>query len=116
MDRQTYVDIRAVIDPWFSSNPIMPGRILLSFVWFGGLLYAFHYLKPYILRWFGWLLMPLGERSLSGYILQALLLPFIVVFIPVSESSFINAIITILVIFGLWTLIESKFVRKFIPR
>lgn len=115
MDRQTYVEIRAVIDPWFASNPVMPGRILLSFVWFGGLLYAFHYLKPYILRWFGWLLMPLGERSLSGYILQALLLPFIVVLIPVSQNGFMNAIITILVIFGLWILVESKIIRKLIP-
>lgn len=116
MDRQTYVDIRAVIDPWFTSNPIMPGRVILSFIWFGGLLYAFHYLKSFILRWFGWLLMPLGERSLSGYILQALLLPFIVVLIPVSRNSLVNGIITIVVIFGMWMLIESKLVRKFIPR
>lgn len=115
MDRQTYVDIRTVIDPWFTSNPIMPGRIILSFIWFGGLLYTFHYLKPFILRWFGWLLLPLGERSLSGYIVQALVLPIIVVFVPHTASSSINTLVTITVIIGIWILLQSKLVRKLIP-
>lgn len=116
MDRQTYVDIRTIIDPWFSSNPIMPGRIILAFIWFSGILLLFHYLKAPILRWLGWLLMPLGERSLSGYILQALVLPFVVVLIPVSSNSWINAIITIVVILGMWLLLNSKLIQKLIPR
>ena len=116
MNRETYVAIRAVIDPWFSSNPIMPGRVILAFIWFSGILLLFHYFKSFILRWFGWLLMPLGERSLSGYILQALLLPFIVVLVPVSSSPLINAIITIIVILAMWMLLNSKLVQKVIPR
>ena len=116
MNRETYVAIRAVIDPWFSSNPIMPGRVILAFIWFSGILLLFHYFKSFILRWFGWLLMPLGERSLSGYILQALLLPLIVVLVPVSSSPLINAVVTIIVILAMWMLLNSKLVQKVIPR
>lgn len=116
MNRDTYVSIRAVIDPWFGSDPVTPGRIVLSFLWFSGLLLIMHYLKPFIMRFFGWLLLPLGERSLTAYIVQALLLPIVVLTVPVSSSSLINLITTTIIIFIVWMLVQSRLVRKLIPQ
>jgi hypothetical protein len=115
MDRATYVSIRTIIDPWFSGNPVMPGRIVLSFLWFGGLLFTMHYLKSIIMKLLGWLLVPLGERSLSAYILQALILPFVVIIIPIGSSIY-NFIASLTVILIIWLILKSKIVKKIIPQ
>ena len=116
MSRDYYIGIREFIDPWFSNSPVMPGRVMIAFLWFSGLLLAIHYLKSYILRTFGWLLMTLGERSLSVYILQALLLPFIVVLVPESSYPWINALIAIVFILSVWGLLKIKLIAKLLPR
>lgn len=115
MSRDTYVGLRQGIDPIFSNNPMAPGRIILAFVWFSGLLVIIHLLKRYILRALGWLLIPFGERSLSVYCLQALLLPIIVVLIPVSSNQLLNATVPLLVILSFWALLKIPLIRKLLP-
>lgn len=116
MTRETYVELRQTIDPLFSNNPIMqPLRILLAFVWFSGLLVITHLLKKYVLRFLGWFLIPFGERSLSVYCLQALLLPIIVVVIPKSTDSIINTIIPLFVVFLFWVILKIPLMRKLLP-
>ncbi len=116
MPRDQYVALRASIDPWFSSNPMAIGRLALSFVWFSAMMLLLHALRPFIMRWFGWILIPMGERSLSYYILQALVLPIIVVFMKPSSISIVNAVITILLLLGMWALLKIPLLSRAIPR
>ncbi|NLA43128.1 succinyl transferase OpgC [Candidatus Saccharibacteria bacterium] len=115
MDRDTYVDIRTHIDPFFTLSPLAPGRVMLAFLWFAGLLLAFNLLSRQIMKTFGWLLIPLGEKSLSAYCLQALILPIVVVVLAPSGELF-NTTIGILVVLAIWWLLRIKWVGKIIPR
>ena len=116
ISRDTYISIRANVDPLFSNNPMVPARIGLAFIWFFGLLALFHVGKTYIKRFAGWLLMPFGQLSLSFYCLQALVLPFIVTFMPVSTNWLINGLIGIVVVLGIWALMRIKFINALLPR
>lgn len=115
MDRDTYVTMRTYIDPIFSLSPLAPGRTALAFVWFSGLLAAFHLFRPYVMKWLGWLLIPLGERSLSAYCLQALILPLIVISIAPGDELF-NTLIGLATILLIWWLLRKKWVQAIIPR
>ena len=116
MSRDTYIAIRSVLDPFFGDNPLMPGRIILSFIWFSGGLAFIHILRKYILKYGGWLLIPLGERSLSAYCLQALLLPLVVITIPISPHPIVNALVSLSVVLTCWALLQLKLVQKLLPR
>lgn len=113
MNRETYVSIRAVVDPWFENLRL--GSVILAFLWFGGLFTLTHLLRKHILRWFGWLLIPFGERSLSVYCLQALLLPLVVILVPISSDALINTIIAMAVVVSFWALLKIPLVRKLLP-
>ena len=63
----------------FSNFPMQPGRMILAFIWFGGLLAFFHVLRDPIMKFLGWVLVPFGKYSLTAYCLQAIILPFIVI-------------------------------------
>lgn len=112
----TYNAIRAATDPIFTNNPMSIGRMLLSFVWFGGLLAIFHHFKFFIMKWFGWLLMPFGTASLSVYCLQAILFVFLQAAIPQSQSSIINGLSTIVVILIVWGILKIPLVARLLPR
>ncbi len=114
MDRDQYVAIRTVIDPWFSGSPMAPGRILLSFLWMGGLFMFVHALRRYVMRFFGWLLIPLGGRSLSAYCLQALLLPVIVLTIPIGGWLY-NTAVALGIVLLCWWLLRIPFIKRILP-
>ena len=116
ISRDSYVTTRGFLDPWFTNNPMAIGRMLLSFVWFGGLLFLFHRFRDWIMKWFGWLLMVLGTLSLSAYCLQAILFVFIEAFIPISQSHIINALSTIVVILILWGILKMRIVQRVLPQ
>lgn len=116
MTREQYISLRTVIDPWFTSSPMSIGRLILSFIWFSAMLLFLHALRPFIMRWFGWLLIPMGERSLSYYILQALLLPIVVTFLQPSTIPIINAAIAIGLLLGMWALLKIPILSRNIPR
>lgn len=116
MDREQYVAIRGVIDPIFTVVPLTIWRVMLAFVWFGGLLSLFHVIKRPLMASFGWLLMEFGQYSLTAYCLQALLLGFVVSYIPVSESMVTNFIISSLVILGFWIIMKIPLVKRILPQ
>lgn len=113
MNRETYVAIRSVIDPWFEQVEL--GRLLVAFLWFGGLFTIMHVLKKYVLKTLGWLLIPFGERSLSVYCLQALLLPLIVVLVPKSTDITINTMVAVVVVLAFWAILKIPIIRKLLP-
>lgn len=116
ISRESYVSIRAGVDPLFSNNPMVPLRIGLAFVWFAGLLALFHVLRPWLLRFGGWLLLPFGQASLSVYILQAVVLSVFVSFVPLTGSFWLNGLIGALVILLHAALLRLPFVARALPR
>lgn len=112
--RQQYVDIRAWLDPLFVS--LMPLRIVLSLIWFSGILCLFHLIQPWLSRWFGWLLVTFGLNSLSVYCLQAIVLILIQWLLPFSDSRLVNLFINIAIVMLIWGLIKLPLVRKILPR
>ena len=114
--REAYVSVRHYVDPWFSNNPMAPARVALAFLWFTGLLALFHVIRPFLLRWLGWLLLPFGQASLTAYILQAVTLTVIVSIVPLTENFWLNGLIGVLVILLHAALIRLKPVQRFLPR
>lgn len=114
--REAYVSVRASVDPLFSNNPLVPMRILLAYVWFIGLLAIFHVLRPWLMKYLGWLLMTFGQSSLTGYILQALILPFIVVFVDLGGNFWLNGLFSTLLLVGFNLLMRLRWVQRVIPR
>jgi len=116
ISRDSYVTARGFIDPWFSNNPMAIGRVILSFIWFGGLLFLFHRFRSWIMKWLGWLLMTFGTASLSAYCLQAILFAFIQALIPLSQSWIINTLATIVVVLAMWGILKTRLAQKVLPR
>lgn len=116
ISRDTYVSIRANVDPIFSNNPLMLPRILLSFLWFGGLLALFHVIRKPLERWFGWLLLTFGQASLTAYCLQAIVLVFVVKLVQLSGNFWINALASSLVLILIWGLMKLPIIQKVFPK
>lgn len=116
ISRDSYITARGFIDPWFTNNPMAPARIVLSFVWFTGLVFLFHQFRDWIMKWFGWLLMVFGTLSLSAYCLQAILLIFFQAFIPASDSKFINTLATAVVVMTIWAILKIPLAQRVLPR
>jgi hypothetical protein len=116
ISRDAYVSIRANVDPLFSNNPMVPLRIGLAFMWFFGLLALFHVGKRHIMRWFGWLLMPFGQQSLSIYCLQAILLTIFLSYVSVTDNFWLNGLVGIAVLVGIWGMMRIPIVQKLLPK
>lgn len=116
INRDAYISVRANVDPLFSNTPLAPARIVLSFLWFGGLLSLFHVLRSFLRKWFGWLLLVFGEASLTGYILQAIVLVFVVTLVSLNGSPWINTLASALVILLIWGLMKIPLVRRLLPQ
>lgn len=116
ISRDAYVSVRASVDPLFSNNPLLPARIALAYAWFIGLLAIFHSIRPWLLKWFGWLLLPFGQSSLTGYILQALLLPFVVTFVSLGGNFWLNGLFSVVLLVGFNLLMRNAWIQRVIPR
>ena len=114
---ETFESVNHQLTSLFSNQPHLSfERIIISFVWLFAGMALVHITKPIITKLFGWLLFPLGQRSLSAYCLQALLLPFVVIFIPVSNQQWLNTLIACMVILTIWLLLRIPLVQRVIPR
>lgn len=116
LSRESYVSIRSNVDPLFSNTPLAPLRVLLAFIWFGGLLALFHVMRPWLLRFGGWLLLPFGQASLTAYCLQAIVLSFAVTLIPLTKSFWVNGLVGVLIVLFIAVLMRLKLVQRILPR
>lgn len=116
ISRDAYISIRASVDPMFSNNPMVLPRILLSFIWFFGLLALFHVIRRPLERWLGWLLLTFGQASLTAYCLQAVVLVAVVKLVQLSGGFWVNTVASIVVILLIWGLMKLPIVQKLLPR
>ena len=91
-------------------------RALLAFVWFTGFTFLFWWGHRFISRWLGWLLIPIGTRSLTAYILHGLALITISVFVAPTESLVINTLLGALSVILVWAALKIPYINKIIPR
>lgn len=116
ISRDTYVAARNWLDPLFGRNPMMPFRIILSFIWAAGLFAIFHYGRAFIMKWLGWLLILFGQRSLSAYCLQALFLMPVQFLVPVFTSFWLNTLLTTGIVLVFWALLRLPLVQRYLPK
>ncbi len=116
MSRDSYVATRSWLDLWFTKDPLAIGRVLLAFIWFGGLLALMHWLKPFIERYGRWLLTPLGTYSLTSYTVQAVaLLPF-QIFLPISQNHLYNFVLAIVAVLVMRYLTTERHIHRLLPQ
>ena len=103
-------------ETFFSRDPVTPATIVISFVWFLGLLSLFQLVLPWLTRWFGWLLLTFGERSLTAYILHTVPLVICQVFFAESSNLWLNTLLTAACIIATWGLLKIPQINRIIPR
>ncbi len=100
----------------FDQNPLSLPTILLSFIWFAGLLSLFHAMAPKFPTWLRHLLLTLGERSLTSYIVHIVPLIGCALLFTVSENIIINTIIVAIAIHATWGLMKIPHLNRVVPR
>jgi hypothetical protein len=100
----------------FGRDPITLPTVIISFVWFIGLLSLFQLIMPWLQRWFGWLLLTFGERSLTAYILHTIPLVACQLLFIESDNWFMNTLLTAGCILCTWGLLRIPNVNRVIPR
>lgn len=100
----------------FGRDHVTPATIIISFVWFIGLLSLFQLILPWLRRWFGWLLLTFGERSLTAYILHTVPLVACQVLFAESSNFWLNTALTATCIIATWGLLKVPHINRVIPR
>lgn len=102
---------------FFSREPLTWARVLLSFVWFIGLLSLFQMILPYMKKYLGWLLLPFGERSLTAYIVHVVPLFIFQLLIAKLDGHFwINSFLALACVMLTWGILKIPHINKVIPR
>ena len=100
---------------FFSKDTVSPLRALAVFIWFTGYLFIFYKFRHFIKKYFNWLIIPLGTRSLTAYILHGIALCVISFFTFAGENFWINSILGVVVVLFTWGLLKIPSVRRVIP-
>lgn len=105
----------AVFTYLFQNNRSGLLRLPLFLLWFGSLFMLVRRYESKIMRWLGWLLMPLGQNSLYVYILGGIII-FGVHLSNIPQLFLINSALTVAVIMLCWYAVQKRFLFAVIPR
>lgn len=100
----------------FSRNPLTIERVVLSFIWFIGLLSLFQLLLPLIKRYLGWLLHTFGSHSLTAYIVHIFPLMLCQLLIGDTDNFILNSLLVVVCILLTWSILKIPHINKVIPR
>lgn len=100
----------------FAKDSISLLRAAVAFLWFTAYVLIFTHFEKHIMRWFGWLLMPIGTRSLTAYILHGVAIILISYFFIVTENPIENTLLDIVAILIVWSLLKIPGINRVIPR
>jgi hypothetical protein len=104
-----------VNDVLFGKDSISLLRAGMAFLWFAGFFFVFYKLRRFISRFFSWLLIPIGTRSLTAYILHGLALCIISFFTMSGDNIAVNTALGVVAIMIVWTFLRIPAVQKVIP-
>jgi hypothetical protein len=107
-----------IIEQGFEKDRLPLPRILLGIIWFWGAFYLFRRFESWIMKYLGWLLLPLGTHSLYVYTLSAFVVFFahLLIAAPGFNSLLLNLIASLLCLAIVLTAVKTKFLMKIIPR
>jgi hypothetical protein len=100
----------------FAKDSISLLRAVVAFLWFTAYLLIFIYCENFIRKALGWLLLPIGTRSLTAYILHGSAIITISFIFATSNNMLINSLLGILGIMIVWVLLKIPGINKVIPR
>jgi hypothetical protein len=75
-----------------------PGRVALSLIWFIAFYFIFRSNEHKIIKYFGWLLLPIGQNSLQVYIAHSFIVFAVWLIWPFSQGLVMNIVLNILCI------------------
>ena len=107
------------LQPYFYKEQLPWPRLLLFSLWFCLGFYLFHAFEKQIIKYAGWLLLPLGQNSLYVYILHAIVLFFVHTLIMAPDPStplLVNLIASLTVVGVIYLAVRKKFLFQIIPR
>jgi hypothetical protein len=115
------VDADALVPTFFLKSSLAPGRLVASFIIFQfAYLVATLFWKP-VWSALGWLLLPLGQNALYAYIMHVVIIGSFYVLFPhlpvdIQAMGTVNTSLQLLVILGIWAMIQRQFLFRIIPR
>lgn len=101
---------------YFNKYTLGYGRLLLFFIWFTALYLLVRRYETKVNKVIGWYLVPLGQNSLYVYIVHAILVFLINLYVPFNLPIWLNVIVTSAWLAGIWLLVKHKVLFKVIPR
>lgn len=115
------LDVQAFLSDFFQKTTLAPGRLIASFI-----VFQFAYLVVTILwkpiqKFFGWLLLPLGQNSLYSYTMHVGWIAVLSLTIPnlptdFRSTEFVNTLVQLSGVFAIWWMIQRNFLFKIVPR
>jgi hypothetical protein len=105
----------SVSDVIFAKDSVSLARTALALLWFTGYMFVFYKFRHFIRKTFNWLLIPVGTRSLTAYILHGIALCAVSFFTASGSNFWINTFLGIIAIMITWGLLKIPFVRRVIP-
>ncbi|MFZ2835939.1 MAG: OpgC domain-containing protein [Candidatus Saccharimonadales bacterium] len=91
-------------------------RSLLALICFVAFALAFNRTLPWLERWTKWLLLPLGHRSLTAYIVHGFVIFLISFFFVESANILYNTTLGIVAVAASLLLAQNRIIQKLIPR
>jgi len=107
-----------VVEQEFNKDRLPVGRLLLGTVWFWGLFFLFRRFEPWIIKYFGWVLLGFGMNSLYVYTISAFVIFFLHLVVPAPGlgNIFLNLLLSIGALLLVHLAVKTKFLMKIIPR
>ena len=108
-------DISQALNTLFEKETMSLWRLGMAFLWFTGFIMLFSIFKRRISRVFGWLLLPLGTRSLTAYILHGFVVIGVSYFTIAGDNIVINTLLGCAALLITWGLLKIPSINKIIP-
>jgi hypothetical protein len=105
----------AIRNSLFAKDSISLYRAAMAFLWFTGYFFVFYKLRRVIAKRLNWLLIPVGTRSLTAYILHGVALSIISYFTIAGDNVWFNTLLGIAAVMITWGLLKIPFVRRVVP-
>jgi hypothetical protein len=114
---QTLTNLNNTFAPYFIKEELPIARLVLFVIWFGAGFWLFSRFEQYIVKYFGWLLLPFGTNSLYVYILHAVMVfgAHLVIKDP-TPYLLVNFTLSAVIIGIILLAVRAKFLMKIIPR
>lgn len=101
---------------YFDKYSLGYGRLILFFIWFTMLYLWVRKYETIINKLAGWFFVPLGQNSLYVYIVHAIAIFFINLFLPPILPIWLNIVTTTAFVGGIWFMAKKKVLFGIIPR